>query len=331
MKRNHLLYAFLAALLLAFCFAACASAAEICPLDPGEPDMNNGTFCLTITDEEKIDDGGFFTVELYAEDIYDAAQIKGLVPGDTVWMNGCPWTVKEIVVHPSIWPGEEDTYEVFPEEEYYGYLVFEPNADGTFRAVIDDWVPVTFLGEVKVMLPLSDRFAYIPISSGEEGEPVGSDAFLEDLWMFGGFNAYNTTCRFEDGMLVSVTHSSYPHGPEEYWPLEEEPAPAYTEEIPVWQFCHGNPDLLETALIIGYSVDCEAGLFPFEVAEEEADEYRTLAMYGVVTGRESDEMVTGGTWIYSFETPEGEHIMSLELYRGLLVGPDGMYAYEIRR
>ena len=64
---------------------------------------------------------------------------------------------------------------------------------------------------------------------------------------------------------------------------------------------------------------------------EEAEELRTLAMYGVVTGRENDEMVTGGTWLYTFETPEGEYIMTVELYRGLLVGSDGMYAFEIRR
>ena len=33
--------------------------------------------------------------------------------------------------------------------------------------------------------------------------------------------------------------------------------------------------------------------------------------------------------LYSFETPEGKHIMTVELYRGLLVGPDGMYAYTV--
>ena len=90
-------------------------------------------------------------------------------------------------------------------------------------------------------------------------------------------------------------------------------------------------ELLETAVITGYGVDCEIGLIPAEMTEEEKEEIRTLALYGVVTGKKNDEMVTGGTWVYSFETPEGEYIMSVELYKGLLVGSDGMYSYALRR
>ena len=41
-----------------------------------------------------------------------------------------------------------------------------------------------------------------------------------------------------------------------------------------------------------------------------------------------DTSVTGGTWIYSFETPGGKHLLSIEMYRGLIVGSDGMYAYR---
>jgi DivIVA domain-containing protein len=67
-----------------------------------------------------------------------------------------------------------------------------------------------------------------------------------------------------------------------------------------------------------------------ESTKKEAEELRTLAMYGMVTGLESDEMVTGGTWLYTFETPDGDCIMTVELYRGLLVGSDGMYRFDIR-
>ena len=84
-------------------------------------------------------------------------------------------------------------------------------------------------------------------------------------------------------------------------------------------------------MITGYTTDCEEGPIPYEMTEEEKEEIRALAMYGVATVRESDEMVTGGTWIYSFETPDGEYIMSVELYKGLLVGSDGMYSYEVRQ
>ena len=332
MKAFHLRIALLTGLLFVLLFSASAFAAEIFPLEvlPEDVDLGNGTFCCTIADDSRIEDGGCFTVTLFLEDRYDPAQIKALAPGDTVWMNGKSWTVQEIVLHGDEKESTPLVYEVYPEEEYYGYLVFEPRADGTFNALIDDWVPVTPVGEVTVRLPLPDRFSYVSFSSGEAEDPVGMDGFLLDFEMFGGFNAYNTTCTFEEGELVEVTHASYPAGPEEYWPDEEDFSTDY-EEVPVWEFYHGNRDLLETAVITGYAVDCEAGLIPAEMTEDEKEGLRTMALYGVVTGKESDEMVTGGTWVYLFETPEGEYIMSLELYKGLLVGRDGMYAWKLLR
>ena len=104
-----------------------------------------------------------------------------------------------------------------------------------------------------------------------------------------------------------------------------------SDEIPVWKFFHAaSAEQLETAVILGYKLDCEEGPVPYEMPEEEAEELRTLAMYGVITGKKSDEMVTGGTWLYTFKTPDGDCIMTVELYRGLLVGSDGMYRFEIR-
>ena len=328
MKHRHLLITVLISLLAFLFLSGAASAAEVRPLeiDPDTLDLNNGTFCLTVSDSEDIGRSGSFTASLFLEDRYDPAQIKALSPGDTVWMNGRPWTVQEIVLHEAVEPAEEAVIEIYPAEEYYGYLVFEPRADGTYRAVIDDWVPVSPVGEVRVMLPLPDRFLYVSISAGEEDDPVGADGFLDDFEMFGGFNAYNTDCVFENGELVKITHASYPNGPEEYWPGEEA-----DEAMPVWQFFHGDPDLLDTAVIYGYTLDCEAGPIPYELPESEAEEIRTMALRGVVLEKKSDEMVTGGTWLYTFKTPEEEYIMTVEIYRGLLVGPDGMYAWELRR
>ena len=80
---------------------------------------------------------------------------------------------------------------------------------------------------------------------------LGMDAFLEALRMFGGFNAYNTVCTFEDGQLVYVLHSSYPQGPEENGSGPEADAAVSSEAIPVWKFFHGDPELLETAVITG--------------------------------------------------------------------------------
>ncbi len=110
-------------------------------------------------------------------------------------------------------------------------------------------------------------------------------------------------------------------------PREADPTDA-CPDIPVWKFFHGDPDLLASAVITCSLLDCEAGPIPKEITPEETEELRTLAAYGVVTGKASDEMVTGNIWLYSFETPEGAYIMTVEMYRGLLVGPDGMYAYR---
>ena len=99
-----------------------------------------------------------------------------------------------------------------------------------------------------------------------------------------------------------------------------------------WKFFHAvSADPLETAVITGSTTDCEEGPVPFEIGEDEAEEIRALAMYGVVTGRVNEMMVTGGTWLYTFETPEGEYLMTVEMYQGLLVGNDGMYSFRILR
>ena len=38
--------------------------------------------------------------------------------------------------------------------------------------------------------------------------------------------------------------------------------------------------------------------------------------------------VTGGTWVYSFDAPDGSHLLSIEMYRGMIVTSYGMYNYQ---
>ena len=98
--------------------------------------------------------------------------------------------------------------------------------------------------------------------------------------------------------------------------------------VPVWQFCHGVRDGLETAVITGFTTDCEEGPIPYEMTAEEKEEIRDLAVNGVITGKANDMSVTGGTWVYRFETPEGKYLLSIEMYKGLIVSADGMYEYS---
>ena len=319
MKRNLILTAALLVLLCSLCITACAAEIRPVPVDHDKLDPGNGDFRLSFRSTDRIGDKGYFIAALYLQDHYEAEQIRSLTRGDAVLINDRIWTVKEIIPHTD--PGSPDTvtaYEICPEEVFDGYMVFEPCKDGSFVAVVNDWIPVTSVGFNKVLLPLPDSFRYIPMISGEEEMPLSAEEFLNSLQADENpFNAYNTSGIFENGNLVSITHASYPNGPDND---EEQP--------PVWKFCHGLRDGLDTAVITAYFTDCETGAEPAEVSPEEAEWVRCIAMNSRVMEKADDTSVTGGTWIYSFETPGGKHLLSIEMYRGLIVGSDGMYAYR---
>lgn len=321
MKRNQILTAILLVLLLTLCFVACACAAEIrpIPVDHDSLDLGNGEFRLSFRSTDRIGRSEYFIAVLYLQDHYRAEEIRSLAPGNKVLINDHSWTVKEVIPHTD--PASPDTvtaYEICPEEAFDGYMVFESGKDGSFIAVVNDWIPVTSVGFAKVLLPLPDSFRYTPVVSGEEDMPLSAEEFLNSLQADENpFNAYNTSGIFENGNLVSVTHASYPNGPDND---EEQP--------PVWKFCHGLRDGLDTAVITAYFTDCETGAEPAEVSPEEAEWVRCIAMNSRVMEKADDTSVTGGTWIYSFETPGGKHLLSIEMYRGLIVGSDGMYAYR---
>ena len=102
-----------------------------------------------------------------------------------------------------------------------------------------------------------------------------------------------------------------------------------SEPVPVWKFFHAlTPEGLDTAVFTCSLSDCEAGPVPQELSEEDEKFVRDLAINGVVTDLASEISVTGGTWIYTFTSPEGKHLLSVELYKGMLVGPYGMYNYS---
>lgn len=106
-------------------------------------------------------------------------------------------------------------------------------------------------------------------------------------------------------------------------------SPAETAEaVPVWKFCHGLREGLETTVIRGVASDCEEGPSEYEMTPEETEEIRAIALRGVITGKANDLSVTGGTWFYSFETPEGQHLLTVEMYKGWIVdSATGMYTW----
>ena len=100
------------------------------------------------------------------------------------------------------------------------------------------------------------------------------------------------------------------------------------DPVPVWKFCHGLYEGLDTAVITVYTTDCESGPVPAEITPEEAERIRGLAMCGMITEKASDLCLTGGTWVYSFDAPDGSHLLSIEMYRGMIVTSSGMYNYR---
>ncbi len=191
--------------------------ADVVPLsvDPEKMDLNNGSFNIGLRDFDKIKEEGFLTVDLYVEEHYSREQITSLAPGNTFRMNGKVWTVGEIIIHEGE-EGEADSYEIYPVEEYWGYIAFWPQQDGTFLGVMDDWSPVIHVGEKKIMLPLPDRFAFYTYSAGERDQPMDFTGMVVYLETYGNdIVPYNTVGVFEDGVLVEISHSSYPMGPEQ--------------------------------------------------------------------------------------------------------------------
>ena len=327
MKRICLILAVL------LCLAAVQSFAEydddhftLFPYDISEPwiDLENGVFCCSIQNPDTVAADGVLTLNLYLEDRYNTDVLMALFPGDRVWVAGELLTVKEITLH------EVDTkagyeFELIPEEDVFSYVVFVPLTNGACTVIVDDWSPVVDVGSIDIALPLLNKFRYVAYEAGYALDPAGEEGLLKALAEFGSsFVPYNTTCVIVNGKLWELDHYPYPEGPE----TEAD----QMAEVPVWKFCHAkSPDGLETAVITCSVLDCEVGPVPAQdVTEEDLEEMRQLALHGVVTELDNDTMVTGGTWIYTFETPDGEYLMSIEMYKGWIVGPYGMYNYRIR-
>lgn len=180
-------------------------------LEPREaPEFNpeNGEYDLKPVDTDKIDSENFFTAKLYQEDLYSVSDVKSLIHGDLLVVNGKTVTVDYITEL------EDGELEIIPVD-VYDYIVMKEKA-GTdcYYAVIDDWVATSFLTEVKVSLPLPDDFRFIYYVGGEEEERT-ADEFLAQIRESGidFWNQYNTGISFTGGMVSEIIHSDYPGGP----------------------------------------------------------------------------------------------------------------------
>ena len=176
-------------------------------------DNQNGTYWARITDTDRIMSGGYFTAELYVQDIYAADQVWALQEGDRVEVNGTVYTVK------SLQPEQDGRRELYVQEEFDGYIAFEKTSKTACVALVNDWVPCTKVGTEKIMMPLANKFSYVWLDQdGEIGGTLDADGFVsmvanDDTAPV--LNQYNTMVQFENGLLMVIGHKDYPYGPDE--------------------------------------------------------------------------------------------------------------------
>ena len=204
-------------LVLMMSAAAGDAKVEPIPVDPENLDFSNGTFDVRIANMDSFDRENALTIDLYEADQYDPEEIKALVPGDIVLVNGEEYTVKEVGVRDDSWFTDEPetVYDIVTEEECWDGIWFR-ESDGKIFAHVGDWNPVTYVGTVTVPLPLTSSFVYYDYPGGEEAQICGEKEFLEDLRELSPayFNPYNTCAVFSGGELTEVHNWSYPWGPD---------------------------------------------------------------------------------------------------------------------
>ena len=85
-----------------------------------KPDTQNGSYWVRVMNEHKINNGGYFTADLYIPDVYSLQDINSLREGDRIRMDGKEWTVAALM------PEENGLRELRVKEEFDGYFAFRP-------------------------------------------------------------------------------------------------------------------------------------------------------------------------------------------------------------
>ena len=189
--------------------SAAAQGQLLVPMEPGELSTANADYCVRITEAAHINEGGYFAMEMYEQDQYPGDAVQALSAGDIIVVNG------DLVQVDSLIEYEEGMLEIRPSGEFDGYIALIPSGEN-YCALVNDWIPCTYVETVKVWLPLPDAFAYLSVEADDQLQ-YSADEFIRMLAADGGeqMNPYNTIASFRDGLLVQIMYASYPFGPEE--------------------------------------------------------------------------------------------------------------------
>ena len=101
--------------------------------------------------------------------------------------------------------------------------------------------------------------------------------------------------------------------------------PAGFHPVPVQTFCGLDGTDVLNCSVSAHLLDCEAGPIEIAMTQDDLDTLFDLVLNGQVTGKANAVFTTCGSVAYDFLDGDGNFLGSVELYEGLLVGPDGMY------
>lgn len=209
----------------------------------------DGRYCIGIEDAGHLEDG-YLDLSLWTEELYDRQRIESMKTGDRVTVAGETYTAAVMLMHgytDTDGDGEPDlscvlvrdlescqplldsrelvvdgdladapvsfvlsACELVMQEDFGGYIVFEPVSETACRAVINDWSPCRYLGSAAVALPLPEGFVFLDYADNEGDAQTFLDGLSEAR-----YSPYNTYAWFENGLLVKVSHSDYPAGPDQ--------------------------------------------------------------------------------------------------------------------
>jgi len=173
-----------------------------------EVDLENGTYWAKITDTAQILNGGYFTVELYESDLYDAAEVEALKPGDKVKLEKKTYTVKSI----QNWLDHDDVFRMEPEEEFQGWMGFEKAGDGYYYGTIGNTHMSSFVTDVQIRMPLANAFSFVYVVAENDITLFDADKFVSALCGGEAWIAEEelsedcTAVQFTDGLLTAIVH-----------------------------------------------------------------------------------------------------------------------------
>ena len=205
MKR---LVCFILILSVALLSVVCVSAvsATVKPFPSGtEAETMYTPYLADIPDLSTIQTGGYFTASLYNPDSYPLADIDGLQPGSTVQVDGQVFTVSSVIHH------DDGSVEIYPKEDFDGYIVFQPDGE-VYNAIVNDCAAATYVTDYRFMMPLPDAFRFYWLDPEDNVQTYDANGFttLVTDSSAPSFTRGYSVVYFRNGQLSKVIFSDSP-------------------------------------------------------------------------------------------------------------------------